>query len=113
MNVPVGEGQVIRREHLMQVGAWGELEPPVEFPEILSHVWSSFMDLHNARVSGGMAPSSITYESIESWMKVTGNNLLPWEVAAVKRLDLKWLKVSEESRPKPDSGKSKGKKGRK
>ena len=107
MNVPVGNSGVSRRDHLKQVQAWGELEPPVEFPELLSHVWASFIELHNARASGGMGPSSITYEAIESWMQVTGNILLPWEVGAIKRLDMVWLKVNSESR---SNSNTKGKK---
>ena len=103
MNVPVGDGGVSRRDHLKQVQAWSELEPPVEFPELLSHVWVSFIELHNARASGGMGPSSITYEAIESWMRVTGSILLPWEVEAIKRLDMTWLKVNREARPNSDT----------
>jgi hypothetical protein len=74
------------------------LEPPVPFPDLLTHIWSAFTELDNARPPGGMGPGPLTYEGIKAWMDVTGQQLAAWEVAAVKRLDNLWLRVQAEAR---------------
>lgn len=55
-----------------------------DFPEEVGHVWSAFLSLNLSRGSGD---NSITYSSIKDWMMVTGNQLNPWEVDLVVKLD--------------------------
>jgi len=93
----VGSKGVTRREHFKQVKAWGELEPPVEFPQLLIHIWDTFVELHSARGSNGMGPNPIGYEDAYYWSKVTGVPLSYWEIATIKRLDNKWMNVQAES----------------
>lgn len=39
-------------------------------------------------------PSPITYEQIKAWREVTETPILPWEIEAIKRLDLEYLRVA-------------------
>ncbi len=39
-------------------------------------------------------PSPITYEQIKAWKEVTETSTLPWEIEAIKRLDLEYLRVA-------------------
>lgn len=84
------------REHLTHAGAVAELEPPVEFPWLMEHVWTAFIELNSARPAGGMGPGGITYEGIQAWMSVTGKRLAGWEVDAVKKLDAAWMQVQSQ-----------------
>jgi len=43
-----------------------------------------------------MGPSPITYETIDAYIRVTGNPLAGWEIRSIKRLDAAWLKVQSE-----------------
>jgi len=39
-------------------------------------------------------PLPITYEQIKAWKEVTETSTLPWEIEAIKRLDLEYLRVA-------------------
>lgn len=98
MNKPDQNG-VTEREHLEQVerqtGRRVEaLEPPTQFPQALSHVWSAFIALSNSRGSGFSGPSPITYEQIKAWKELTETPVVPWEVDAIKRLDTVYMGVA-------------------
>jgi hypothetical protein len=69
------------------------LEPPVGFPEPLSHIWSAFIALNNTRTTGFNGPNPITYTELLAWKEVTQNPLAPWEVEAVKRIDNIYMRV--------------------
>lgn len=64
-----------------------------KFPELMVNTWSAFIDLSNSRnpSMSGIAP--ITYQQIESFMKVTGTMLSSREVRTIKQLDLKYLEI--------------------
>ena len=90
---------VTEREHLEQVerqtGRKIEaLEPPTEFPVLISHVWSAFITLSNSRSAGFSGPNPITYEQIKAWKELTETPLASWEVEAIKRLDVVYLGVA-------------------
>lgn len=98
LNTPDKDG-ITKREHLEQVERQigrkpEELEPPTEFPTLLSHVWSAFISLSNARAAGFSGPSPITYTEIKSWKETTQTPLDPWEVEAVKRIDVVYMGVT-------------------
>ena len=98
LNLPDKDG-ITQREHLEQVerqiGRRPEaLEPPTDFPMLLSHVWSAFCSLSNSRASGFSGPSPITYTEIQSWKEATQTPLDPWEVEAIKRIDVVYMEVT-------------------
>ena len=88
---------VTEREHLEQVERQtGKTPEPLigpDFPQELSYIWSVFLHLSNARSVGFSGPNPLSYQEIKAWMEVTDNNLEPWEVEAIKRLDNVYMKV--------------------
>jgi len=61
---------------------------------LLSHVWSAFISLSSSRGSGFSGPAPITYEQIKAWKEVTETCISPWEIEAIKKLDLEYLGVA-------------------
>jgi len=55
-----------------------------------------FIELHNARPSGGMGPSQLTFEAFDAYTRVTGSRLAGWETRALKCIDSAWFKVQNE-----------------
>jgi len=98
LNVPDDNG-ITQREHLEQVEKQighppKELVNPYDPPSLLMHVWSAFCNLSLARTAGLNGPNPITYQEIESWMRLTGTPLEPYEIEMVKRLDGVFIKVN-------------------
>ena len=98
LNRPDKDG-VTEREHLEQVerqiGRRPEaLEPPTEFPQLMSHVWSAFCVLSNSRTQGFSGPNPITYEQIKAWKELTETPVAPWEIEAIKSLDTVYMGVT-------------------
>jgi len=78
-----------------QIGRRPEaLEPPTEFPQLMSHVWSAFCVLSNSRTQGFSGPNPITYEQIKSWKELTETPIAPWEVGVIKSLDAVYMGVA-------------------
>jgi hypothetical protein len=69
------------------------LEPPTDFPILLSHIWSAFIALSNSRTAGMSGVNPLTYEQIKAWKELTETPLTAWEVEAIKRLDVVYLGV--------------------
>mgnify|MGYP003679058543 FL=1 len=98
LNTPDQNGTT-EREHLEQVerqtGRKVEaLEPPTPFPMLLSHVWSAFISLSTSRGSGMNGPLPIGYGQIKAWKELTETSISPWEIEAIKRLDLEYMRVA-------------------
>ena len=98
MNKPTESGAT-EREHLEQVerqtGRRIEaLEPPTDFPILLSHIWSAFISLSNGRSMGFSGPNPIGYEQIKAWKELTETPLKAWEIEAIKRIDVVYLGVA-------------------
>lgn len=68
-----------------------------DFPDVARHVWDHFLSIHRGRSYGINGPNPISFQDIESWSRLTGWKLSPWEVDAVKRLDVAYLSKNEES----------------
>lgn len=66
------------------------VEPP---PAGFEFVWSVFLDLNTGR-QGGMGPLPIAWSDVEAYCRMTGVRLEEWELNAVRRLDAKWLEVT-------------------
>lgn len=62
-----------------------ELDVP-ELPKEGAHVWEWFLELHSAR-SG-----PISFTEIKAWSELTGSLIEPWEVRAIKEMDIEYLK---------------------
>lgn len=75
------------RDHLTQAGRPPDDPAP---PEGAEHVLRWFWALDSAR-SCGFAPNPISFSEIEAWAKLTGADPLPWEVRAIKAMDMAYL----------------------
>lgn len=98
LNLPASKSdKATEREHLeiveRQTGQTPkELEGP-DPPPLMENVWSAFVDLNMSRQSG-MGPNPITFQEIVAWSKLYNTPLRPWEVTAIKRLDMIFIKVN-------------------
>jgi len=70
-----------------------ELDPPVDFPNLLIHVWNAFISLSGTRQAGFSGPGPISYRDIKDWMDLTKNRLSPRDVELVVDLDKIYLRV--------------------
>jgi len=100
------KGKTTERDHLEQVAKQlGKQVEEIEqanadaiFPDAASHIWSTFIELHDGRTYGMSGPNPISYDIIKAWCDLSGISLSPWEVELVKALDSIWLKtISEEA----------------
>lgn len=93
-------GKSKEQEHLEQAArqlgkTLEDLEMP-PFPDIASHIWATFLELHEGRTYGMSGPNPISYDIIKSWCDLTLINLKPWEVEIIKSLDNLWIKTLNE-----------------
>lgn len=63
--------------------------PPM--PDAAEYLWSWFLDLHRARGSGGMGPSTISYLDIDAWCRLRRIRLAVWELDVLLALDGAWM----------------------
>lgn len=68
--------------------------PP--FPDLVTHVWAAFLELHNGRTYGMSGPNPISYDTIYFWCCMTGIELTPWEISVIKDLDNEYIKAMGE-----------------
>lgn len=68
--------------------------PP--FPDLATHIWAAFLELHNGRTYGMSGPNPISYDTIYFWCRMTGIELTPWEISVVKDLDNEYIKAMGE-----------------
>ena len=69
--------------------------PELDLPPLPAgclHIWHTFIDLHNARASGGMGPCAISWGDVVNWQKVRDFMLNPWEIDVIMALDAVALK---------------------
>jgi len=95
-------GKSTERDHLEQVAK--QLGKPLEeieefndsaiFPDIASHLWSVFLQLHKGRSYGMSGPNPITYDVILDWSKLSGITLEYWEVDIMQSLDNIWIETT-------------------
>nr|WP_223566941.1 hypothetical protein [Agrobacterium tumefaciens] len=65
------------------------------------HIWEWFVELHNSRQSG-FAANPIAYQEIESFCRMTGAIISPWELSVIRRMDQAVLAVFNKSGRKPE-----------
>jgi len=100
------KGSSTEADHLAQVAKQlGKSLEEVEefnsdalFPDAASHLWSSFLQLHEGRTYGMSGPNPISYDIIKAWCELTNVTLAPWEIEIIKSLDNLWIKtIGEEN----------------
>ena len=112
----MGDGGVLR-DHLKSVERQTGRTPPEligpPFPRAMSFVWSTFQELHNERKTDGFGGiSAISSLDILAWCVVSQVKLSPFEVKAIKAVDMafrsemgrqdeKRRKLEEARRPPP------------
>lgn len=99
-----GKGKATESDHLAQVAKQlGKEVSDIEqsnadaiFPDLASHLWATFLELHDGRTYGMSGPNPISYDIIKAWCDITGVDLSPWEVSTIKALDNLWIKTTSE-----------------
>ena len=97
-------GKATERDHLEQVAKQlGKQVEDIEqanadaiFPDIASHLWATFLELHDGRTYGMSGPNPISYDLIVAWCKLSGVDLAYWEIEIIKSLDNIWIKTTGE-----------------
>lgn len=82
------------RAHYEQAGRSADISE-IEVPEAGEHLWSWFWSLERGRACGMNGPEPLAYAEIEAWARLTGTELRPWEVDALKAMDAVRLRGSE------------------
>jgi len=98
------KGKATERDHLEQVAKQlGTQLAEVEkananaiFPDVASHLWATFIELHDGRTYGMSGPNPISYDIIKAWCDLSGIDLSYWEVEIIKSLDNLWIKTMNE-----------------
>lgn len=98
------KGKATEADHLAQVAKQlGKQLEDVEqfnasalFPDAASHIWATFIELHDGRTYGMSGPNPISYDIIKAWCDLTGVELYPWEIELIKALDNLWIKTTSE-----------------
>ena len=97
---------VPRRNELEQVEKQtGELSPElecIEIPDCVDYLWFWFTELNVSRSSNGFGPNPINYLEIQAWNELTMNDISPWEVETIKRMDTVFLEFQRENSKKAD-----------
>jgi hypothetical protein len=68
----------------------------------MGHLWAVFLDLHSTR-EVGFAAGPISFREIESYARLTGVTLTPWEVGVIRAVDAAVLETAS-NRSRKDGG---------
>ena len=60
--------------------------PP--FPEEVRYLWDAFIRLRRRTTSSGFGPGLISWSDMDSFQRLAGVRLAPWEVETIEALDL-------------------------
>ncbi len=99
-----GKGKATETDHLAQVAKQlGKELIDVEqdiadsiFPDVASHLWATFIELHDGRTYGMSGPNPLSYDLIKAWCDLMSVDLSPWEITTIKSLDNIWIKTNSE-----------------
>jgi hypothetical protein len=58
-----------------------------EFPETLDYLWGWAMALYGRSGAGTAGFAPLSYQTLQAWSALTGNELTRWEVDALVRID--------------------------
>ena len=76
---------VSRREYYESIG-W-PVPPEPEVPRNVEHVWFWFHEITRRRAPGFDGASPLTFTEVESWSRLTGTEIRPWEVELLFTID--------------------------
>lgn len=68
----------------------GITPPQLEAPPLpleLAHVWAWFLELSEARASGSLGTSPITFGEMLAWAQLTDRKPRPFEITLLRALD--------------------------
>ena len=93
------------RQHLQAVFSQtgkmpDQLANAPDMPEALAHVWIYFLELNRSRGNNGFSELHITFSEIDSWCRLYGISLEPWELSIIAALDNAYL--TEQAKKKND-----------
>jgi hypothetical protein len=71
-----------------------ELDPVVEFPDLLANVWSAFCDLSASRTQGFSSVNPITYSDIKDYREMTNATLSPKDIKTIRDLDAVYMRIA-------------------
>lgn len=82
--------------------AQAELAAVPPLPDGAKDLWTWWRELHAARTSNGFGPNPISFTEIAMWAELTWRNPYPWEVQALKALDLLYIESLHGRTSRPD-----------
>ena len=95
LNEAQSDGESLRTHLLSVYRQTGKLPEQLaiepDMPQSVAHVWQYFTELHRTRGGNGFGANPIAYMEIESWCRLSGISLYPWEVALITALDNAYL----------------------
>lgn len=74
-----------------------------DLPPLLGHIWAMYTALDCARTGNGFGPNPISYSEMDAYARLSGVTLATWEVNALKRLDLAYLRTLAEERERNEN----------
>jgi len=60
-------------------------------PDLAQHVWQYFVELDNGRQGGFAGGQPLSYSDISAWCALSGVRLLPWELTAIRAMDIRLI----------------------
>lgn len=85
------------RDDAQSLERQGAFVPPeylsLPFPDLVSHIWEWFIELHRCRTSNGFGVNPITYIDIDAWSRLTRRKPTALEIRAITQIDAAFLTV--------------------
>ncbi|MBY0431698.1 MAG: hypothetical protein K2Q10_10910 [Rhodospirillales bacterium] len=66
---------------------------PPDLPPQVEHLWSWYAELESGRGGSGFGPQPLSYADIDAWARLMSVRPSPWEVLALRRIDILWLDI--------------------
>ena len=66
-------------------------------PQSIYYLYQIFLDLNLSRSGSGFGVNPISYTEMNSYLHLTGQRLLPWEVRILKYIDMIYLVAENKS----------------
>ena len=103
LDAPLEAGGTLR-EHLASAARQTKKVDPRLLRKLHLAGWSYlldwFWDLSQSRGSTGFGPARLSFSEIEAWSRLTGNNLKPWELKAIRAMDAAYMRWAAERQKK-------------
>jgi hypothetical protein len=64
----------------------------VQCPDVLRPMWNIFLRIAKKRKSNGFGPEYLSDEQIETWFRLRGRKLHPWQLELLDKLDEVFMK---------------------